>query len=478
MTALKDISDAQQVSFGTSGVRALVTDLSHEICYQYAHAFIESVVPDSDRVAVGIDLRPSSKQIALSMIQAIEDSGRKVIYCGEIPTPALAFYGLQKGIPSIMITGSHIPFDRNGFKFYTASGEITKQDEVAILSYEVAASKDLVASALLQESADAKSLWIERYMSFFPEGALSNQRIGLYEHSSAARDLLKLIFTQLGAEVISLDRTDYFVPIDTEAVSEDDQKKAYSWSNEHQLDAIVSTDGDGDRPLLADESGQWLRGDLLGILVSQLIKATHVACPVNVNTALESSSAIETLRTKIGSPYVIEAMGTLAQDKSANVVGFEANGGFLVGNTLNIEGKQLDALPTRDSFLPILMMLVIAAQSKSSISELVSRLPERYTASDRIKDIPTVLSQSLIDSLKSSEESLEVLLLAATGNKCGVADMNEIDGLRLTLSTGDIIHLRPSGNAPELRCYAESSSYNSAKLLVSKVLHFVQTMPR
>ncbi len=53
--------------------------------------------------------------------------------CGRVPTPALALAGLARVVPSIMVTGSHIPFDRNGIKFYTPRGEISKQDEQPIL---------------------------------------------------------------------------------------------------------------------------------------------------------------------------------------------------------------------------------------------------------------------------------------------------------------------------------------------------------
>ncbi|MHC5792008.1 hypothetical protein ACYT6H_10470, partial [Streptococcus pyogenes] len=77
-------------------------------------------------------------------------------------------------------------------------------------------------------------------------------------------ELYRDLFEGLGAEVVSLERTDEFVPIDTEAVAEADKLKAINWSKDHQLDFIFSTDGDGDRPLVAGENGEWLRGDILG----------------------------------------------------------------------------------------------------------------------------------------------------------------------------------------------------------------------
>ncbi|MFP3449658.1 phosphomannomutase, partial [Pseudomonas sp. SIMBA_067] len=82
-----------------------------------------------------------------------------------------------------------------------------------------------------------------------------NKKIGVYQHSSAGRELYPLLFRALGAEVVCLGYSDNFIPIDTEAVGESDRKQAKVWSTEYKLDAIFSTDGDGDRPLLADENG-------------------------------------------------------------------------------------------------------------------------------------------------------------------------------------------------------------------------------
>ena len=74
--------------------------------------------------------------------------------------------------------------------------------------------------------------------------------------------------TQLGASVTSLERSNEFVPIDTEAVSEEDKAKALNWSKQFRFDAIFSTDSDGDRPLIVDETGEWLRGDVLGLITA------------------------------------------------------------------------------------------------------------------------------------------------------------------------------------------------------------------
>jgi phosphomannomutase len=307
---------------------------------------------------------------------------------------------------------------------------------------------------------------------------LQGKRIGVYEHSSVARDLIKDLLANFGAEVVSLERTETFVPIDTEAVSEEDVQKVLSWSIERNLDAIISTDGDGDRPLIANEKGEWLRGDILGVLCADYLQATHVAAPVNVNTVLELRSELQdparkTLRTKIGSPYVIAGMETLLKcAPDARLVGYEANGGFLVGSDFEVNGKTLYTLPTRDSVLPALIVLAMSYEQACPVSQLRNGYPERYTASDRIKDIPADVSRKFIAEIKASKiKQAELLSAIVQGDEVlEVVSIDETDGLRMTLNNRDIIHLRPSGNAPELRCYVESNEFIWAASVVKEIL--------
>ncbi|MEP3351536.1 MAG: phosphomannomutase [Marinomonas sp.] len=473
---VKVLSEELGVAFGTSGVRGLVKDLTPKLCFAFVASFLQGVCSGSKRVAVGLDLRPSSPDIAKACIAAIEKSGAEAVYCGVIPTPALAFYAMQHQIPAVMITGSHIPFDRNGIKFYRPDGEVSKADEAAIMDGFVTLPDVLPDTLLPDVNTDAMTTFEDRYKALFPSDMLVGKKIGVYEHSSVARDVIKRLLAHFGARVVSLERTDTFVPIDTEAVSPEDVAKGLAWSQEHQLDAIISTDGDGDRPLIANEKGEWLRGDILGVLCADYLKASHVAAPVNVNTVLElQGPERKTLRTKIGSPFVIAGMETLLeQTPDARLVGYEANGGFLVGSDFEVNGQTLHALPTRDSVLPALILLVMAHEKDCPISELTSDYPARYTASDRIQNIPTQTSKQLIGELRNSKTKQTELLsvITAQGEALEVVSMDETDGLRMTLNSGDIVHLRPSGNAPELRCYVESGDLISVKNIINNILIF------
>jgi phosphomannomutase len=222
---------------------------------------------------------------------------------------------------------------------------------------------------------------------------------------------------------------------------------------------------DGDRPMLADEHGQWLRGDILGLLCAKALRIDALAIPVSCNTAVELSQQFKfVMRTKIGSPYVISAFAVLQHDYDT-YAGFEANGGFLLGFDVTFNQENLIALPTRDAILPVLMVLFSARQS--SVSLLTINLPKRFTHSDRLTNFAVVKSKQIIQlGAKYPKKLLTYLGLTFSDTII----VNTIDGLRFTLDNGDIVHLRPSGNAPEFRCYVESDSLFHAKQCVEAVL--------
>ncbi|EWH08489.1 phosphomannomutase [Catenovulum agarivorans DS-2] len=460
------------VQFGTSGARGLVVGFTPSVCAAFAVSFAKVMQQNFafTTVAIAIDNRPSSYAMAQACAAGLQQLGIKSVYYGVVPTPALAYKAMQDNMPAIMVTGSHIPFDRNGLKFYRPDGEISKADELAILAEqaEFTALDDSLDLAELAVDDAAKTAYIERYTSLYPADALAGKSIGIYEHSSAGRDIYRQIFEALGAQVTSLERSNEFVAIDTEAVSAEDQAKAQAWSKEFAFDAIFSTDGDGDRPLIADENGNWLRGDILGLLCSKALNIQALAVPVSCNTAIEQSALFtKVVRTKIGSPYVIAEFSVLAADLAdefAAIAGFEANGGYLLGSDVLVEGKSLKALPTRDALLPAFALLT----QKATLAEQLKTLPPRFTVSDRLKDFATDKSKALIAELTTQPEKVATAL-----GFTAVNNVNTTDGLRITMNNADVVHFRPSGNAPELRCYVESASTQAAQQLLTKALEFL-----
>ncbi|MEM9341927.1 MAG: phosphomannomutase [Pseudomonadota bacterium] len=447
--------------FGTSGLRGLAVELTDELVAQHVRAFL-SVVPPAKQVLIGRDLRDSSPRLVQAVGLGAAQAGIRPVDCGALPTPALALAAEQAGSPAVMVTGSHIPADRNGLKFYRADGEITKDDEARIL----AALSPPAGVATVQWSADPGALtaFRARYARVFAN-TLTGLRVGVYQHSSVARDLMLDLLQDAGATPIPLGRSNTFIPVDTEAVDPATQAALKRWASDHAVDAIISTDGDADRPLLADETGRLVPGDVMGPLAAQYLGAEAAVTPVSSNTVLEASGAVtQVARCRIGSPYVIAEMARLRAAGQARVVGYEANGGFLLGYAADIDSATLAPLMTRDFALPLLSVLALAAAQGQSLSNLVATLPPRFTASDRLQNVPAEASQALVTRLLNGNYDLFPKHLT------DVAQVDTTDGARLTFADQNIVHIRPSGNAPELRCYVEASTPETAQTILNEML--------
>ncbi len=484
--AIGDLMGQSGVGFGTSGARGLADAMTDRVCYAYTVGFLQYLeragqIHPGESVAVAGDLRPSTGRILQACVRAASDLGYVPRYCGRIPSPAVAAYGIAERLASLMVTGSHIPDDRNGIKFNTPSGEVLKSDESGIREQTVSLPTEMFdESGALAASAEnptedsvAYRRYVSRYLEFFPAGCMAGVRVLLYEHSTVAREAFAEILRGLGAEVIARARSEAFVPVDTEAIRTEDIALARSWAAEESFDAIVSADGDGDRPLIGDERGDWLRGDVAGILTARFLDADQVVTPVSSNTALEKSGWFERCRrTRIGSPFVIEGMQQAAADGGERVVGFEANGGFLTQTDIEREGRRLPALPTRDALIVALAVLLSARSQGLSVSQLRDTLPRRFTFSDRLQNFPTELSREQIARLRDGGAAAIEAMFSSLGP---VASSDDTDGLRITFANDEIVHLRPSGNAPELRCYNEAASPERAAELNRQCLAWLAT---
>ena len=460
------------MKFGTSGLRGLSVDLKGRASALYATAFGRYLLDSGmarrgDAILIGQDFRDSSPEIAANCADALDGLGFEVRDCGTVPTPALALYGLQEKAACLMVTGSHIPADRNGIKFYRPDGEIDKTDEAAIM----AAATELDRAGFTfssrgtkaqNRSAECFAVFRERNANILPANALSGLKVGVYQHSTVARDLLVDLLEHFGATVVPFGRSEAFIPVDTEAVSEETIVKLKEIARQHSLDAVVSADGDGDRPLLADETGMPLRGDLLGLIATNFLGATSVVTPVTSNSGIEAAGRFSVIRTRVGSPFVISGMQDALAAGESHVAGFEANGGVLIASDFEINGHVLRALPTRDCFAPILATLSLAASRRQSLSAIAASYNLPFAAADRLENFPVETSAGLMTDLRAGTANLAAFL-----QPIGEVDwLSDIDGLRVTLKDRRIIHFRPSGNAPEMRCYVEAESEAAAAELL------------
>jgi len=452
----------------------------------------------------------------------------------------LISHSISSRCAGVMVTGSHIPFDRNGIKINKTVGEILKADEAGI-AREVERVRAEEYSRTATESAfdacgmlkrppalptldrAAEEAYVGRYLSSFTGGGLAGLRVLVYQHSAVGRDILPRILRELGADVITAGRSDTFIPIDTENITAEqlDRLGEFAVAAEtsgRPLHAIVSTDGDSDRPLVTAVLPQaevrfgtrrvrFLPGDLLGIIVAEYLNADAAAVPISANDAVErrmGERGVLLEKTKIGSPYVIASLDELrAAGTRERIVGWEANGGFLTGSNIALSAGTLAALPTRDATLPILANLFAAAEQGIGLATLWDRLPARFGCAGLLDNFPVATSQAILARLIPADGTIDVEFTGAglvlDRSRAGVTAVrlaeparkdwlqrqstlsrfftralgfddivriNVLDGVRVYFRNGDVAHVRPSGNAPQLRIYANSDSQARANQIV------------
>ncbi len=544
------------LAFGTSGLRGLVKDITDLEAYINVRGALRYLLDSGDiqaggRVVLAGDLRPSTDRIMRACAHAIVDLGCQVENAGKIPTPALMAHCLSSGRPGVMVTGSHIPFDRNGIKVNKSVGEVLKTDEAGITREvervraaeygRTAQASTFDAAGMLKRPSDLPPIdsggeegYVRRFVGSFASGGLSGLRVLVYQHSAVGRDLLPRILRELGADVCTASRSETFVPIDTENIADEEldslEKLAVAAEGDGPVDAIVSTDGDSDRPLViavlpAAEVGargrrvRFLSGDLLGIVVAEYLGADAAAVPISSNDAVERRMAergVFLRTTRIGSPYVVAALNEMRSAGAyTRIVGWEANGGFLTQSDIPLATGTLAALPTRDSTLPILANLFAANEQRVGLAGLWSRLPARFGRAGLCDHVPVAVSQAILARLMPSEGPTEVTFEAGgrvhggRGAGAGAAPLsgvaaatwlerkatlsrfftpalgfdeivriNVLDGVRIFFESGDIAHVRPSGNAPQLRIYANSDSQARADQIVELALQEPQGILR
>lgn len=486
-----------ELGFGTSGLRALVTDMTDLECYINTGGFLEflrQIGYENDMIYIAGDLRMSTPRILLAVHKAIADTGFTPVMCGFVPTPALAFHAQLNSAACIMVTGSHIPDDRNGIKFYRHDGEIMKEDEADIKTavaqlreklYTESAESSLFgpdgmfrdAPSPLTTAEDISVEYLDRFLSVYSNKPLAGKKVIVYQHSAVGRDMLVSLLDQLGATTIIEGRSEKFISIDTENVTMEDVQYFKQLATNHEdAFAIVSTDGDSDRPFVIDEHGTFHRGDELGAIVADILQADFCAYPISSSDAVDahlSSKQVPYEHTRIGSTHVISAMQRAADSGCRNVVGWEVNGGFLTMTNISVHDKQLVRLPTRDAFLPIVTTLIEATERTLKLSQLFADLPPRYTQAGLIDNFPVSISRQIMDRYSEDNEQLRIELSAYFTAHHGfgnIVQIDTLDGIRIYFSNNDIAHMRPSGNAPQLRIYSVADTQERADTIVHLAL--------
>ena len=438
--------------FGTSGIRGEAEKLfTNLFCFYIAQAFVFFLEKhqQSGPVAVGLDPRESSPKILEAIESGLLATGRKVVDQGVVPTPALNW--LLKVAPyagSVMVTGSHIAANLNGLKFFAFQEEILKkhEKEISQIYFEIKGKKEKPKKVLplVEEKIEekkAKEAYQEMLINLADKPLPKWKLVVVDTGNGGQSETMPQVLQRLGLQIKTINDSlqGEFIARDTE--TEGVLQDLQTLVKKEKADLGIAYDYDGDRVIFIDEKGEFIPGDYSGTLIAKDSDTPVVVTPINTSQVVDQIGK-KVVRTRVGSPYVVEAM-----KKHQATFGFEANGG----------GISAEIMLSRDGGSTTIKMLNLLKKQQRSLSFLVATLPRFF--SNRLKvDCPKVLNQAIMEAAEKQYKGKKV---------------EKLDGLKIWLDSTSWLLFRPSSNEAAFRVFAEAESQAKAKTLAEKGVELV-----
>ncbi|HEY0843981.1 MAG TPA: phosphoglucosamine mutase [Noviherbaspirillum sp.] len=312
--------------FGTDGVRGRVgtlpitPDLVMKLGYAAGKVLAQTESSSGKpTVLIGKDTRISGYMLEAALEAGFAAAGVDVMLAGPMPTPAIAYLTRALRLSAgVVISASHNPYDDNGIKFFSASGNKLPDAVEAAIEAELDAPMQCVTSDKLGKAKrlfDAQGRYIEFCKSTFPnELDLRGLKIVVDCAHGAAYHIAPDVFHELGAEVVAIGNQPNGLNIN-DGVGATAPAALSAAVKEHDADLGVALDGDADRLLMVDSSGRAYNGDeLLYIMVKDRMATAPVQGAVGTlmtNMALEvafKKMGVGFARAKVGDRYVLEVL--------------------------------------------------------------------------------------------------------------------------------------------------------------------------
>ena len=321
--------------FGTDGIRGTVGEspITADFMLRLGHAVGRVLRQDGERptVLIGKDTRISGYMIESALEAGFASAGVDVLLTGPLPTPGVAYLTRALRLDlGVVISASHNPFDDNGIKFFSASGEKLPDAWEQRVETALAEAPQWVGAAGLGKARrldDARGRYIEFCKATIgSDQSLKGLRIVVDAAHGAAYQVAPDVFHELGADIVAigcapdgLNINDGFGATAPAALLE-----AVA---DHRADYGVALDGDADRLQMVDRSGRLYNGDeLLYVMVADRL-ARGQAVPGAVGT-LMTNLGIEQALAALGVPLVRadRALGPDGQGERAGLPGFARRG--------------------------------------------------------------------------------------------------------------------------------------------------------
>ena len=415
--------------FGTDGVRGIVgASLTEELVERIGRA--ATLWAGRGRVLVGRDTRASGPALEAALVRGIVSAGGTAVLAGVVPTPAVALLSQDLGL---MVSASHNPPEYNGVKVFDRAGrKLTDADELEI---EALMDTPGPGGGAVEHAEDAAGGYVEHIVEHFGSD-LSGLRIAVDCANGAYSAIAPGVFERLGAEVTALANAPDGSNINA-GCGATDLAMLRSVVEVGGYDLGIAFDGDGDRMLAVDETGEIVDGDQIIAICALALGVDSVVVTAMTNMGfhrLMEEHGIRVVTTDVGDRYVLEALraegGILGGEQSGHLIVLD---GHVTGDGLaaalalcrSLGGRPLsEAAATMPRF----------AQAKENVPVSDTTVPERVTA--------------------------------------------EVERLNAELGGSGRVLVRPSGTEPLIRVLAEAERAEEAADLCASIAELVRREAR
>ena len=442
--------------FGTDGVRGVAnTELTPELAMALgkAGAYVLGREYKRPLILIGRDTRISGCMLEDALCAGILSMGGDVIKVGVIPTPGIAFLVRKlNAAAGVVISASHNPFEYNGIKFFRGDGyklddaiedEIEKYVKEGVPSEAGRSGADL--GRIIEPEESPVALYREFVKSTF-DGDLKGIKLVLDCANGASYVAAEDVFTELGADVkVIADKPDG-ININDKCGSTHPEALGEAVLREH-ADMGLAFDGDADRLIAVDETGNAVDGDRVISVCARLMKDEGRLANDSVTVTVMSNIGfhkraeelgIKVEVTAVGDRYVLENM-----KKTGCRIGGEQSGHMIF----------LDYSTTGDGMIAALQLLKAYKRYGKKLSELAEEM--------------TVYPQVLINAHVKNENKHNYM-----ENADVKAAIEEVE--KKMAGEGRVL-IRPSGTEPLVRVMLEGSDTEKIRLLARDLADLIES---
>jgi phosphoglucosamine mutase len=444
---------AVQRLFGTDGIRGVAgRDLTARMALELSQAAASVLSGDEQRrtrpmAVVGRDPRASGEFLEAAVVAGLASSGVDVLRLGVLPTPGVAYLtGALAADFGVVISASHNPAEDNGIKFFGPAGvklpDATEDEIEAVLGKGTDASVP-PAFGRVTDATYEHERYLNHLLGTLPEGQsrpLAGLKLVVDCAHGAAYEIAPRVLRRAGAEVITIGTEPDGLNIN-EGCGSTALDRLCQTVVKHNADAGIAYDGDADRCLAVDATGQPLDGDqILTILATELKEAGQLTGDAVVVTVMSNQgfhvamrdAGIDVIETPVGDKHVSAAM----RDR-----------GYALGGEQSGHIIMRDYATTGDGVLTSLHLLAAVSRRGVTLAQAAAAMP-RY---------PQVL-----------------LNVPGDGSRLGPGLAEAVSHAEAQLGGDGRVLVRPSGTEPKIRLMVQARDAGLAERVIGQLADAVR----